>query len=87
VGLRKAIQSFRLRLHSGLRQRGTHPCRKGRVMDGAPGRYCALPHLKIEIWGTRFRGGLDVGHPPWMGDPPFSHPQSWSPIVHKIASR
>ena len=24
----------------------------------------SIPHLKSEIWGTRFRGGSDVGHPP-----------------------
>jgi hypothetical protein len=34
----------------------------------APSREC--PHLKIEIWGTRFCGvNLDVGHPPRVSVP------------------
>ena len=30
----------------------SHPCRKGRGMNGAP-RVCFLPGLRSETWGTR----------------------------------
>ena len=37
----------------------------------APSREC--PHLRIEIWGTRFCGvNLDVGHRPAFSGPPVA---------------
>jgi hypothetical protein len=37
VGPFDCAQDCGSRLHSGLRQSGAHPCRRERVMDGAPG--------------------------------------------------
>jgi len=62
---KKAIQSFRLRLHSGLRQSGracgpafygtveTVPFRFLRAEEQLE-RATVFPHLKIDMWGIRF---------------------------------
>jgi hypothetical protein len=54
---RKAIQSLRLRLRSGLRQRGTHPSRK-KPRDERGTRRVLLCFFRVakmhKFWGRRF---------------------------------
>jgi hypothetical protein len=51
--LRKAIQSFRLPLNSGLRPRGVPPIARKDAMNGAPD-FGAL----LDVWATRRAPGL-----------------------------